>query len=67
MPNPSILNFGMKLRNYKNTTTYNAPQPWLYPAKKVFHPSYVYEGNLKDKVSSKLVPCEFTDQSPDRN
>lgn len=43
-PNPQLLNFGMKLRAYKNVTTFNAPQPWMYPSKKIFHPDYVYEG-----------------------
>lgn len=68
-PNTQLLNFGMKLRAYKNVTTFNAPQPWQYPAKKVFHPDYVYETE-KEKVEYSLKnykESKFNDVSPEKN
>lgn len=67
-PNKQLLNFGMKLRNYKNCTTFDAQQPFVYPPKKVFHPHYVYE-NERDKINTSLKEyhTRFTDVSPEKN
>ena len=68
-PNPQLLNFGMKLRAYKNITTFNAPQPWVYPPKKPFHPDYVYEQD-REKVEQSLKnykESKFNDVSPEKN
>ena len=62
------MNFGMELRNYKNATSYDAPRPWQYPTKKVFHPKYIYERE-QDRVnlSLKEYSTSFNDVSPERN
>ena len=67
-PNPSILNFGMKLRNYKNITTFEAPQPFVYPAKRVFHPTYCYDQE-REKIGlmNKDYATPFNDKSPQKN
>jgi hypothetical protein len=68
-PNKQNLNFGMKLRNYKNVTTFNAAQPWIYPPKKAFHPNYVYEGE-RERVNTTLKnfkESRFNDTSPEKN
>lgn len=70
-PNQSALNFSMKLRGYKNATTFLAKEPFIYPGKKSFHPNhgFVYH-NETDKVNSTLKDFQFNkfrDQSPEKN
>lgn len=67
-PNASILNYGMKLRNYKNVTTFEAPQPFVYPAKRVFHPSYAYDAEReKIETMNKEYATPYNDRSPQKN
>ncbi len=58
----------MKLRNYKNVTSFQASQPWLYPAKRAFHPDYIFE-HERDKANTSLkdYSSQYNDQSPERN
>ena len=63
------LNFGMNLRNYKNSTAFKGDEPWLYPAPKVFNPSTIYEeqrrtSDLKDK---NIRASKFEDKLAERN
>jgi len=50
------LNFELKLRNYKNNTSYNAPVPWNYPFTKDFSPQQQWE---QRKTDTSLLNPEF--------
>jgi hypothetical protein len=47
-PDTTRLNFEMKLRCYKNTTDYNANQPWCFPSVKQFSPRRQWAQRKKD-------------------
>lgn len=68
VPNPSVLNFGTQLRRYKCQNNFTPQEPFLYPAKKTFHPAYDIYENEKDKVYNSLSQqTRFADHSPQRN
>ena len=51
------LDYEMNLRNYKNTTEFNAQKPFLFPAVKAFSPAKQW---LQRKADHKLINGEFT-------
>lgn len=64
----SNINFAMELRNSKNATSFDAPRPWQFPTKRVFHPKYIYEREQETINSSlKEYSTSFKDVSPVRN
>lgn len=58
----------MKLRNYKNDTSYNAPKPWQFPCKRSFEPKALYTDE-KQLMSQTLKDYKYTynDNFPEKN
>ena len=55
-PDKGQLNFEMNLRNYKNTTEFNAARPFLFPAVRQFSPRRQWAERKKD---TSLLNAEF--------
>jgi len=46
------ISFNMNLRSYKNTTAYTAPDPWLYPAPRMFSPRNQFD-SVKETLDNR--------------
>ena len=62
------LTFGMNLRQYKNTTQFNATDAWRYPGPKNFTPSNQYmETNSFMKDTNQAFANKFKDKHAEKN
>ena len=62
------LTFGMNLRSYKNTTQFNASQPWSTIGTKNFVPKNQYEShNTFLEGTNKPFAAKFQDKKAERN
>ncbi len=62
------LTFGMNLRQYKNTTQFNAADPWRLPGPKAFSPSNQYvETNSFLQSTNKGFAAKFKDKHAEKN
>ena len=67
-PNKVQLNFEMNLRNYKNTTEFNAARPFLFPGVKTFSPRRQWAERKKDNEQLNAeFKRKFNDKFAEKN
>ena len=62
------LNFNLNLRNYKNTTTFNGQDPWLFPGPKEFSPKNQFV-SLRETLNNRNNEFKtlFKDKKSEKN